>query len=347
MRKVFCFIVLLISNDLYSQEFLHSNDYIYGEGRGRSIEEADRAALATLANTLLFTVKASANNNASDQNRNGSRYIEQETEPNISLALANSKLYIDDKSSGRRNYRVYRYFNKKEYIETRKKLVDELLNGHDTLRNVADINLKLGKHYRAYQILDDDLMSFLDPNNEETKKYIKEKALRVQKAVQFYESAGYYFYYDMDDFPYIGRVCDYTDKPSYDPKNFYIGISIGMFYKFDFEYWDGTKWCNEYSRSINRSSDLNYSTIFKISSTPTLPRDKFIDKSNKLICRILYAVINNLGEKVIIDVPDDWYYYNEADMFDHDDIVYWLNLDIERKIVSREQAQDYYDSLFR
>lgn len=343
MYKLICCIFVFLAENLYAQDFLNNSDYIYAEGRGLSIDEADKAALAALTNTIKVFVKTSSTYKVSDSNGKISRFYNQDVEVNSSMTLKDCKIYIDENFTN--GYRVFRYLNKKEYVETRKRIVNELIKNNNVFPYNMDLNLLLGRYYYAYQILNDDLLSIFDYRNEELKKSIKTLALNKQKEIRFEETSGIFFDLNINEVPFCGKISDYTNKPYFDLKNIYISINKMTIYKFNFEYWDGERWSNAYEKSINRYNDLNYSTIFKIKCAPKFSRNKF-NLKNQIKYRILFQTLDDLGNKIVIDVPDDWYYYGEVNMASPNRICDWLNYDIERHIIDRKQAFNYYESLF-
>ena len=71
---------------------------------------------------------------------------------------------------------------------------------------------------------------------------------------------------------------------------------------------------------------------------PTLTR--------QLKFRVLFQTVDMNGDKIKIDVPDDWYAIGEVSMALPRDIKRCLDLDIERGYITREQAGKIWLELY-
>lgn len=368
MRNIFIFIFCTLSFvKIQAQDFLKNPEYIYAEGRGQTIEDADKVALAALSSTLKVHVNTSSTYKINDENGDLSRYFKQDIQTTSSITLKNCYQYIDNNFTD--GYKVYRYINKVEYVKTRKILVKQLLKEFSTpeildkgtLNN--NINLVLGRYYYAYQILDDDLMSIFDYQNDDIKNSIKQRALEWQNSIQMEETIAMYYDVDMKDVPVYGKDVDFIKRPFFDMNYIYIEIRQPNAYNLDFEFWNDDKWSNLYTKSITPSLGETFSNLCRIKCTSSFPRNKFTLNNqgyykevkghkvptlpHQLKFRVLFQTVDENGDKIRIDVPDDWYVINEVSMALPGDIREWLESDIERGFITKEEAGKIWYNLYQ
>jgi hypothetical protein len=311
-----CLITILFALSLSwvnAQPFINDPNYIYGEGRANTLEEADKLAMSDLLNQLRVNVRSNSDLILGDDNGRVNRKYGEKIETSSELTLRGTLRYIDDSFTGKERYRVYRYFNKTEYVRERKKkamdyvaLADE---NHWGSAKKGTINITLGYYYLAYQCVDDDLFTLLDGANDvlmaqiiaKTRELLDIITLEFRPASKFH---GYYTPYD-------------PKSPHFDPKNFHVSIYHRNYLmrNIDFEYWDGIKWSDSYKKT--ESGD-----VCQISCTSLLPRNV-----NGLKYRIVYQTFDEDGKKIKLFVPEEFYLVQFVEAIDRETINEWIEAD--------------------
>ena len=205
-------------------------------------------------------------------------------------------------------------------------------------------------------------MSLFDYRNDAVKESIKQKALRLQQSTCLEETTALYFGVDHTTIPLYGRDADYIERPCFDMDYIYIEIRQPSTYNLDFEFWDDSKWSNAYEKSITPSCSKMFSNLCRIKCTSSFPRNKFTMNNRgyykevngikiptltrQLKFRVLFQTVDMNGDKIKIDVPDDWYAIGEVSMALPRDIKRCLDLDIERGYITREQAGKIWLELY-
>lgn len=336
IRLLYILLIFIIYpiNLIYSQEFLTNSDYIYAEGRGRTLEEADKAALLALCNSIKSEIKTHIRYQVSSSDDIIRQRYTEDIQINSLVTIKDCGQYVED--FGITNFKVFRYINKKEYVESRLLKVNTLINESiKTFPYNVDINLKLGAYYYAYKILDDDLMDAFNYNNYEMKSLIKKNAIKLQKNIQFEEIPSVLYYVNLKKIPFVGEINHYTDKPYFDNENIYLSVNKVPSFKFNFEYWNGKFWSNKYERSFS-NGDLNYASKFKLICTQKFPRNITVIKY-----RVTFETIGSDGQKIKINVPDDWYFVGNVYMAKRDRLEDWITYDLNRKVIDYNQYVRY------
>lgn len=359
MKKLILILICaLYSTISYSQYFIGNKDYVYSIGFGSTIEEADKDALSMLSSMLKTHVKTYSIHQVTQINNKIDEKYSQNTITNSSIELKDCHIYTDSIVSGRTKvYKVYRYINKKEYVDNRLKVVKSLIENKKSIIYIGNkkiynsINLRIGNYYYAYQILDDDLMTLFYYKNEDLKDFIKNKAIELQKMIFIKETSGLYFNVLKKDIPIYGKDMDHINRSFFDDKNIYFLDMTPDSYNLDIEYWNGKNWVDTYDKSFTET----YSKLYRIPCNDLLHRNKYT--LNNHICyktangtdrialyrqlkyRIKFETLTDTGEIIAINVPDDWYIIKEMFMAPKDEVISWIRDDIERGYISANKAK--------
>lgn len=339
MKNIIYIIAIILNyNILIAQEFIDNNDYVYAEGYGNTIEEADKHALSLLANNIKVNVKSFSEYyvkaNGYDMQKSYSEKIITFTD----IIIKDSQVEVIKLSND--YYHVYRYINKKEYVNNRLNKIKKILDVHKKYGRTG--NLILGEYYYAYCIYDDDLMELFYPQSITLKKELKNKAINLQKSVYVEETSKLYFNVENDSFPLYGIDYQLINNECFDLNNFYFKVMGPYAYKLNFEIKVGDKWIKDYIKSIGNDS----SPLYCVKCNLSLPRNIFYKSDKLLEYRVIYEIIDDFNNRVKIDVPNDWYVINIIKMASYNDIIKWINNDIERKFISYKEGEIIKNYMF-
>ena len=346
MVKFLTYLLFICSiYNAYSQSFLNDDNYAYGEGISNTIEDADKKALKDLAISLKAQIKASSIYRITDNNGEIKDFYTESINISSNLIIKDSYKYIDTVYNG---YKVYRYINKKEYVESRLSIYNNIINTKVNYNN--SLNLVLGEYFYAYKILDDDLMALFYHKTNDLKNNLKAKIINLQKDINIEETTSLYFNIKKEDIPLYGKDYQNIDNNNFDINHIYLLIKEPYAYNLDFEYWDGEKWSNDYEKSLNNP----ISNLCRISCNDLIPRNKYtlynfpyykeIKNHKELVLkkqlkfRVVFQTLDINKNKIKIEVPDDFYVINEVNMALKEDIYNWIKKDIERGFLSQLQA---------
>lgn len=254
------------TGDFAMDHIVNNRNCVYGCGEGSSREEADELAMQAFLQALKVHCEAEVPVEAGDINIYVSR-------------VAGSK-----KRNADAKYVVYRYVDKKEYIDNHLLECGEYMHLADTYEfEGRGINLKLGAYYYAYQAIDTKLMDVLYEDNALQKKIIKKKMQDVYSRV-----IGINRYGDES------RVCVWAmgDPPLY-----------SFEYKLDGKWKKPTILSEKLTNVLNNSNTFygKYEKVRKYVSC-YIPRMERRDPP----MRIMFDKI--VGDEIVqIDVPEEWY----------------------------------------
>lgn len=352
MKYILIIFSIIYSSNLYGQDFLNNPDYVYGEGYGNTIEEADENAFASLATTLKSNVKVYITSNTKDVNGNISHNFNQDITLTTSLKIKDCYQYIDNTFNN--GYRIYRYINKKEYVNERLAAINSLIPGNKnyTIKfdnndwiNRKHPNFMLGSWYYAYQILDDDLMDLFYPQTQLLKKEYFDKIINTQKLIDVYEVYGCYFNTNGYEATYDGGfTIDYHTRQNIEINNIYLSthcedngeIFTKLFHHIYIEYWDGEKWSDEYEISNGESKH-----VLKIHANPKMHHNRYISGKDKLKSRISFCTYDNVGNVIRIDnIPDKFYVYKDVEMLPLDKIKKGIDNDVKNGHLDTETSHN-------
>jgi hypothetical protein len=159
--------MIFVSATLFSKpkidtSFIGNENYIYGEGWGKTKEEADKNALADLSHNIQTEVKSVI----STRMVNGHREILTKT-TSVSESIIQGSIPVIEKA--KRQYHAYRYVNVKAHV------MAHMFNYNNIMEDYfgeEDSELQAGYLYLAYASLDDPIMDRFNNGNEEMKKSI-------------------------------------------------------------------------------------------------------------------------------------------------------------------------------
>lgn len=275
MKNLIIILFTCFSYNCLAQPFLNNSDFVYGEGRARTLEEADKLAFADLVNNIYINIEINSTTVLGDYNGRINRQYQENIDTNNGITIKGSVRYIDDSYVGD-GYRVYRYFNKTEYISKIKekaklyvKLADD--NYYSSFMS-GTMNNTIGYYYLAYQCLDDKLIRLIDGENDVFRAQIIAKAKKLISEI----------------------VMEIETVDSY---AFYLSIyhKNHLMHNIDFEYWDGVKWSDNYIKN-------NRGEVYKIPHTAYLSCN-----TNELRYRVVYQTTDEENNKIKLYVPDSFY----------------------------------------
>ena len=310
MKRLLVIYLLIAPYIVSAQVFLNNPDYIYGEGRGVTIEDADKKAFEALTSSLRVDVRVNTTLELNDHNGAVNREYDANINTQTTLRLTGIKQYIDNSFTD--GVRVYRYFNAREYVFDHKQKAASYLqlakDGFYGSQVKGTINLSLGYYYLAYQVLNDEVLSLLDGDNEIDKAQIMHNIKSIIQDVEIEYRPASLYNYDWSD------VLNKPTRPSYDSENLHVSAYFrgAAMYRFDFQYWDGVKWSDDYK--WNERGD-----IAEIKCTALLPRNIL-----NLRYRVNFQIIGDKGEKINLPVPNSFYimkvveYVNPSDWIQND-----------------------------
>ena len=339
MKNIIYILLLLINlNILKAQEFIINNNYVYGEGFGNTIEEADKNALNSLANSIKVNVQSYSEYNIHMNEYDVKKTYSERILTFTNIIIKDSHIKIIKTSDD--CFKIYRYIDKKAYVEERLNKINDILYKH---KNYArTINLMLGEYYYAYKIYDDQLMALFYPQSIPKKEELKKKAINLQKCISVEETSKLYFNIRNESIPLYGIDYQSIDNECFDLNNFYFRVIGPYAYGANIEIYIGNKWSKNYSKSIE-----NYSCpLYRVKCDLSLPRNKFSKSKNILLYRVTFEIIDDFNNKLEINVPNDWYFVNNIVMASPNDVIEWINNDVERKFITPQKAEIYKNYLF-
>ena len=292
-RSVITIIMGIVCIFAYPHDFITNPDYVYAVGEGKTQDEAERAAFMSLSSKLKIEVKnevkhsLSLNDNEISENYSSvsGLYSGMTFGEEIETAVEKVK---------NKHYRVYKYINKREYVERQHDLSKYYFNKADSLEHHGNKfvkhaqNLILGYYYKAYEALDTDLMNAFEDNDSEKQRILNRDSVIYQTTKYglptLVRGSGSNYYVEM-----AGVV--HNSEP--------IGLC-----GFEYYFRDGWKtpqnlFVHSYDSYPADSHDVFDSTLYH----------KCIIRgdNNKIQYRILYEYEEN-GNYYRINVGDRWYF---------------------------------------
>ena len=171
--RITTLLILLCSFSLQAQEVFDPMGKVYGEGFGKTLEEADKNALRELGSSLQTKVSS----NVLTQTKNGETIVLSNTFTTVSLDVKTSQRFVDERKK-RGEYHVYRFIEIEPYFSYRMKNYENLYS-LSTEHN-DDVEVKCGYLYLAYCELNDPTMDAYNVGNAALKKDI-ENTVRTER----------------------------------------------------------------------------------------------------------------------------------------------------------------------
>ena len=186
MKKFFSTIVLILSVWIsYGQDFLMSNDYIFGSGSNINEEKADSLALLSFSKCVHVTVENNSTYEYDEDNFGNNESFQNYVNIRTYVNVRGLKKFVDFDNGV---FTVYYYLNKKRYIEDHLNKYQENMALGEKCRELDTPhykNLMLGHYYLAYQAVSDELLGCIYPNAI----LLKENAFN--EVVELYNHMGY------------------------------------------------------------------------------------------------------------------------------------------------------------
>ena len=162
MRQLlFVWLIFLPITLCFGQDFLHSDDYVYGVGSSLCESTADSLALLSFSKCVHVNVDNTLNRTVTESKTGYDETYFNNVTINSNISVSGLKKYVTFENGV---FVVYYYLNKSEYIKRCLEEYNEnirLANEYDTLNCPHSDNLMLGYYYLALEIMSDDmLMSF-------------------------------------------------------------------------------------------------------------------------------------------------------------------------------------------
>lgn len=286
MRRFILLLILSVSYSAYGQVYLNNPNYIYGEGVGKTVEEADTRAMQALTSRI----KTKVNNHTTYTLTSENRKVSERFEKNVNL---NSSMDVEDSQRdvvyGKKKITVIRYVNRTEYYK-------QHISKYQNYRNLADslersyresgphrTNLILGALYNAYCALDTDMMDVFSSENEDIKSNLVK------------EAEYYYLHYDA-----------YEALRKYEWHNYTSEVWAKNSNVPGFKYLSNGKWesPNCYYALIDDKvqSIENPMPAYRICTCYIdMPYEKIVS------IRLNYEMAKG-NQYIIMDVPEKWYF---------------------------------------
>lgn len=165
-------VLLCLSVVSYGQDFLNNEDYLYAKGMGATQEEADNAALVSFSKTLQSRITSRTEYAISEENGDITRSFSKNISIDNSMVGKNIEQYVEFENG---IYTVYRFINKKKYLNDRLTIYNAYLSKAEEYKQCNSshkINFVLGAYYMAYDTIDDVIMDVLNCDNNAMKNNI-------------------------------------------------------------------------------------------------------------------------------------------------------------------------------
>ena len=289
-RRLISIIFALVPVFCFSQDFLHSVDYVYGMGRGDSVFAADSAAMLSLSMSLRTHVVNETSHTIRETNKGITSVFEKNVSLDSSIDLSDSQNYVLRDNDG---YIVYRYFNKRKYIDTHMSQYLFFMQKANEIKgtNVKhEKNLLLGCYYLAYLALDTPIMD-LYGNIEDNKKDIIKMARETYCCNDYGTLAFIAKKWNGYEVSMAGQIDRFGDTEPIE--------LVG------FEYFNEFEWANPKCLSSKCNFDENLSND---PNTNVKYRRGVVEvKHPQVFYHILYEKYDG-GRYIKIEVPDKWYF---------------------------------------
>lgn len=189
MRRFILLLILLVSFSAYGQVYRNNPNYIYGEGVGKTVEEADTRAMQALTGRIKTKVDNYTTYTLISENKTVSERFEKNVNLYSSMDVEDSEREV---VYGKKKVTVVRYVNRTEYCKQHISNYQNYRNLADSLENIYRYeiphctNLILGAIYNAYRALDTDMMDAFFAENEDIKNNL------IKEAEHYYARYGTY-----------------------------------------------------------------------------------------------------------------------------------------------------------
>ena len=190
MKRIICICLapFLSVAGAYGQIFLVSSDYIYGSAEHREEHKADSLALISFARCLHVDIENVSKHHTLEENGRISESYSNTSNISTSISIDGLKKYVERDG---RNYVIYYYLNKKEYIDSRiKEYEDNFTAG--AAYSKSDVlhakNLALGHFYLANTAVSSDTFKALYPRADILESASFERIREVYKRWDYFLS---------------------------------------------------------------------------------------------------------------------------------------------------------------
>lgn len=191
MRRFILLLILLVSFSAYGQVYRNNPNYIYGEGVGKTVEEADTRAMQALTGRIKTKVDNYTTYTLISENKTVSERFEKNVNLYSSMDVEDSEREV---VYGKKKVTVVRYVNRTEYCKQHISNYQNYRNLADSLENMyrCEIphctNLILGAIYNAYRALDTDMMDAFFAENIDIKNNLIKEAEHYYACYDIYEN---------------------------------------------------------------------------------------------------------------------------------------------------------------
>lgn len=191
MRRFILLLILLVSFSAYGQVYRNNPNYIYGEGVGKTVEEADTRAMQALTGRIKTKVDNYTTYTLISENKTVSERFEKNVNLYSSMDVEDSEREV---VYGKKKVTVVRYVNRTEYCKQHISNYQNYRNLADSLENMyrCEIphctNLILGAIYNAYRALDTDMMDAFFAENIDIKNNLIKEAEHYYACYDIYET---------------------------------------------------------------------------------------------------------------------------------------------------------------
>ncbi len=182
-------LLLILPMLCYRQDFLNNPDYIYGVGIAKTEAAADSLAMLSMARAIYTDVTNETSMRVHSDGVKSNRSYDNNVSLKTRIRIVGSKKLVN--RIKRKEYEVYRYFNKKEYIdqhlsvyEYKRMEADKLMFAESHIKNYRsdnphNVNLVLGSLYTAYEAVNDTLLNLLYPKSVVLRETLKSEIKTV------------------------------------------------------------------------------------------------------------------------------------------------------------------------
>lgn len=154
--------------------FANTGRVVIGSGEGKTIEQAEKLALADLSRKIEVKVTT----NVTTRNINGRQELMSDTISITDINLKESEREIIQTKTG---YKVICSLNIDRYILHR---LEEYSEYFDTFQKSDEEYIQLGNLYLAYKSIDDPILNSYRKFNESEKKELLNLALNIEKRIR-------------------------------------------------------------------------------------------------------------------------------------------------------------------
>ena len=180
MKKLLLILLLFLPiSQVFGQEFLNSNDYVYGCGSSVYESEADSLALLSFSKCVHVNVMNDVKYSVSETRSGVNEFYVNNIKVSSAVDVSGIKKYIDISNGV---YTVYYYLNKSNYVEERLQAYRdniETAKSYETSEHPHAKNFEIGYYYMALKSVSDDLFVHFYPQAYEIKTGLENKIYSI------------------------------------------------------------------------------------------------------------------------------------------------------------------------